>query len=128
MEASVLKWLQYLRYTIDEESESWNLCSVCCDSILDSTIDTLFDFDSTTSVSDFEYYSMDQSDDGRFSFNTVDGDDQQDSDIMSFSKNNVSVSFKPWWSDVEAWKNELMDSALVGTTSEDEQVSLLKNI
>lgn len=122
MEASVLKWLQYLRHTVDEES--WNLCSVCCDSILDSTIDTLFDFDSTTSASDFEYYSMDQSDDGRFSFNTIDDDDQQDSDLISFPKNNVFVSLKPYWSDVVAWKNELMDSALDRTSSEDEQVLL----
>lgn len=123
MEASVFKWLQYLRNTVDDESESWNLCSVCCDSILDSTIDNLFDFDSTTSTSDFEYYSMDQSDDGRFSFITIDDDDQQVSDKMSFLENNASVAFKSWWPDVEAWKNELMDSALDGTSSEDEQVS-----
>lgn len=121
MEASVLKWLQYLRHTVDEES--WNLCSVYCESILDSTIDTLFDFDSTTSASDFEYYSMDQSDDGRFSFNTIDDDNRQESDIP-FPKNTISFSLKPRWSDVVAWKNKLMDSALDRTSSEDEQVLL----
>lgn len=122
MEADVVRWLQFLRYSVAEESEQWNLFSVFRDSVLDSTIDNLFDFDSsTTSVSDFEYYSMDQPGNG-YSF-SVDDDDQQSSVSKTFPKNDITVSFKPKWSDVMAWKNELMDSALEGTSSEDEQVS-----
>lgn len=122
MEADVVRWLLYLRHTVAEEYEQWNLFSVYGDSVLDSTIDALFDFDSTTSPSDFEYYSMNQSD-NNLSF-IVDEDDQKNSDVfITFPKNTISVSIKPKWSDVIAWKKELMDSALDRTTSEDEQVS-----
>lgn len=122
MEADVVRWLLYLRHTIAEEYEQWNLFSVYGDSVLDSTIDALFDFDSTTSPSDFEYYSMNQSD-NNLSF-IVDEDDQKNSDVfITFPKNTISVSIKPKWSDVMAWKKELMYSALDRTTSEDEQVS-----
>lgn len=132
MEADVVKWLQCLRHTVAEESEPWNLFSVYRDSILDSTIDALFDFDSTTSVSDFEYYSMEPSANNKLAPPKVGDDDydehlqhhQPNSVFMTFPKNNISVSFKPKWSDVMAWKNDLKDSALDGTLSEnDEQVS-----
>lgn len=122
MEADVVRWLQFLRYSVAEESEQWNLFSVYCDSVLDSTIDNLFDFDSsTTSVSDFEYYSMEQPG-NRYSF-SVDDNDRQSPVSNTFPKDEITVSFKPKWSDVMAWKNELMDSALEGTSSEDEQVA-----
>lgn len=123
MEADVVRWLLYLRYTVAEESEQWNLFSVYRDSVLDSTIDTLFDFDSTTSASNFEYYSMDHSDDNNLSF-IVNEDDQENSAVfIAFPKKNISVSIKPKWTDVMAWKKELMDSALDKSTSEEEQVS-----
>lgn len=128
MEADVVKWLQCLRHTVAEESEPWNLFSVYRDSVLDTTIDALFDFDSTTSVSDFEYYSMDQPADNAFPPVEV-GDDEHHhrrphSVFTTFPKDAVAVSFKPKWSDVMAWKNDLKDSALDGTSSEnDEQVS-----
>lgn len=121
MEADVVRWLQCLRHSVAEESESWNVFSAHHDSVLDSTIDTLFDFDSstsvseltidtffdsdsTTSVSDFEYYSMDQIND-RFSFSVGGKNYQQNSAIM-------------------AWKNDLMYCAFDRTSSEDEQVSI----
>jgi len=54
---------------------------------------------------------------------TVDGEDYdgRNSVFMMFPDSDISVSFKPKWSDVMAWKNELMDSALDGTSSEDEE-------
>lgn len=136
MEADVVKWLQCLRHTVAEESEPWNLFSVYRDSILDSTIDALFDFDSTTSVSDFEYYSMDPTVDNRFPPLAVGDDHHRPNTVfMTFPKNDITVSFKPKWSDLLAWKNDLKDSALDGTLSEnDEQVPypppmyLLKNV
>lgn len=120
MEADVVRWLQCLRHTVAEELDPWNLFTVYHDSVLDSTIDTLFDFDSTTSVSDFEYYSMVQPNE-KFSI-AIDDDDKNNSLLMTCPQNNISVSFKPRWFDIMAWKNELMDHALDGTSSEDEQV------
>lgn len=121
MEADVVRWLQCLRHTVaDEELEPWNLFTVYRDSVLDSTIDHLFDFDSTTSVSDFEYYNMDRPNE-RFSV-AVGDDDKNNSVLTACSQNDISVSFKPKWFDVMAWKNELKDHALDGTLSEDEQV------
>lgn len=125
MEADVVRWLQCLRHTVAEESEPWNLFNAvhCGDySVLDSAIDALFDFDSTTtSVSDFEYYNMSAAEDNGLL--TVDGEDYdgRNSVFMMFPDSDISVSFKPKWSDVMAWKNELMDSALDGTSSEDEE-------
>lgn len=122
MEADVVRWLQCLRHTVAEESEPWNLFSVNRDSVLDSTIDNLFDFDSTTSVSDFEYYSMDRQQgdvDGSLSF---DVDDDCTLPTTAFPDDEICISFRPKWSDLMAWKNELMDSALDGISSEDEQV------
>jgi len=121
MEADVVRWLQCLRHTVAEESDVWNFFSAHHDSVLDSAIDTLFDFDSvgsvsdltvddtsldfdsTTSVSDFEYYSMDQPD-GRVLF-TVDGG--------GISRQNSAVI---------AWQNDLIYCALDRSSSEDEQV------
>lgn len=120
MEADVVKWLQCLRHTVAEESESWNLFSVHCDSILDSTIDTWFDFDSTTtSVSDFEYFSMDQ---GDVRFPSFSVNDDVDDVFLMYPKNGVSTSFESEYCNVMAWKNDLIDSALNDTSSEDEQV------
>lgn len=121
MEADVVRWLQCLRHTVAEESDGWNFFGAHHDSVLDSAIDTLFDFgpigsvsdltvddtlfdfDSTTSVSDFEYYSMDQPY-GRVFF-TVDGG--------GISQQNSAVI---------AWKNDLFYCALDRSSSEDEQV------
>lgn len=125
MEADVVRWLQCLRHTVAEESEPWNLFSVTRDSVLDSTIDNLFDFDSTTSASDFEYYSMDRQPgdiDGSFSFDVDDNYTLPHSATTTFPNDEICISFRPKWSDIMAWKNELMDSALDGISSEDEQV------
>lgn len=106
-----------------EESEPWNLFSVHRDSVLDSTIDNLFDFDSTTSVSDFEYYSMDrQPGDGHDSLPLDVDDDDRTLPHSETSNDEICVSFRPKWSDIMAWKNELIDNALDGISSEDEQV------
>lgn len=141
MEADVVRWLQCLRYAVAEESEPWNPFSAVYrrggGGNLDSTVDALFDFNSTTttSVSDFEYYDMSDrpaTEDGELL--TVDDDDcdGQNSVFMMFpNSDNVSVvSFvKPeWWSDVMAWKNELRDSALDETLSEEDEEQVLHRI
>lgn len=115
MEADVVRWLQSLRHTVTEESDPpWSLFSArrrttgvrfdsSAGSDLDRTVDALFDFDrsTTSAASDFEYYGM----------ATTDDDD-------------VFVPFPVDWTDVKAWKNELLDSALDDAiSSEDEQVS-----
>lgn len=130
MEADVVKWLQCLRHSVDEESsESGNSFSVHCDSVLDSTIDTWFDFDSssTTSVSDFEYFSMNQPDTRFLTFSENDGEDNSDPNdvFLMFPNKGVSASFKSKCCNVVAWKNDLIDSALKDTSSEDEQVLVL---
>jgi len=51
----------------------------------------------------------------------IDGDDERNSVFMMFPNSNISVTFKPKWSDVMAWKNELRDSALDETSSDDEK-------
>lgn len=125
MEADVVRWLQCLRHTVAEELEPWNLFSVYRDSVLDSTIDSLFDFDSTTSASDFEYYRMDrQPDDPDDSVSFADNNDGilPHSTSATFPNHEICISFRPKWCDIMAWKNELMDSALDGISSEDEQV------
>lgn len=130
MEADVVRWLQRLRHTVADESESrYDLSpsdGVYYDSVLDSAIDALFDFgssnvvvsdssdddssgtpsstdsdSSTASVSDFEYYGMEQ----------LSGGDH-------CSRKNDSA--------VTAWKNDLIYRALDGCgtpSDDDEQVS-----
>lgn len=114
-----------------EESEPWNLFSVNRDSVLDSTIDSLFDFDSTTSASDFEYYNMDRQPgdgNGSLSFDVDDDCNTPPHSDTIFTNDEICVSFRPKWSDIMAWKNELMDSALDGISSEDEQVLFTRSV
>lgn len=131
MEADVVRWLQRLRHTVADEFESRYDSSpsdgVYYASVLDSAIDTLFDFgssnvvvsdsdddgsgtpassdsdSSTASVSDFEYYGMKR----------LGGGDHG-------SRRNDSA--------VTAWKNDLIYRALDGCgtpSDDDEQVSFL---
>lgn len=123
MEADVVKWLQYLRYTVAEESEPWNLFSVYHESFSNAIADTSVDIESTSSVSDFEYINMDDQPGNRLSF-IVSNEVQQDSTSLTFPTDEISVSIKPpLWSDINVWKNGLMDSALDGSSPDNEQVS-----
>lgn len=119
MEADVVRWLHYLRYTVAEESEPESLFSVYHEPFSSAIADTLVDIDSTTSVSDFEYINMDDLPSNRLSI-IVNNDIQQDSGSLAFPFNEMSVSFKPsLWSDINVWKSGLMDCALM---SDNEQV------
>lgn len=122
MEADVVEWLQNLRYTVAEESEPWNLFSFYHEPFSNSTVDTLVDFDSTTSVSDFEYINMDDQPRNRLLY-IVNHDVQQDPVSLTFPTDEISVSTKAsLWSDINVWKNGLTDSA--GSSLDNEQVFL----
>lgn len=129
-----MRWLQWLRYAVDEECEPrWDLFSGYRGDAMDSTIDALFDFDSTASVaSDFEYYSMLAHDDETaqaapdacpVSRDFGKNDDDDDSSLPPPTMASPSISPILGWTDVKAWINELMDSAWDDhqTSSEDGQ-------